>query len=603
MLAAETPTTRAKAPFAQHVLQRTVVLREHRVLFLPNPKAGCTSLLWLLAALARIPPATFEHSMGPEPSPALTVHDMRRWPPACRFSELEPDERDAILAGGDWLRFSLVRDPADRLWSAWQSKLLLREPRFVELYGDAPWFPRVPRHPGELVEDFRAFVAAVGAGEAHDVHWSVQSSLLERLPLTHVGRVERMTDTLELLRAHAGEAAWPGEQPRENRSPLRLPPGGFDREGLATLRDVYGADLDRYGYEPPAPSAPDPAWDERAAALLPLVRTLVDERARGARLHGVARRRGRLLAAAEERLARHGRARPPVVPAEDAEPEFAVRWGWAEGALAPGFTAVVRVKDEARSLPWVLPQLLRAAERVVLVDNGSTDGTPELARSLAAEARAEQRLDVLAYPFAIARCGSEHLATPAGSPHSLAHFYNWSFSHVRTGYALKWDGDMVLTDAAVAALRDLAWQLEGAERIVRVPRSPLYVADERRAFLDTGLSNREPWAWPNRAGYEFVKALEWELPMFPPGVAAVTLPEHGCVELKHLDADEFAHWSDTDFAASARTSRKRREAEVFAALAAGRRPPAGVHEIVAPPGRHVIEHVRDVVLPRLARGS
>ena len=263
----------------------------------------------------------------------------------------------------------------------------------------------------------------------------------------------------------------------------------------------------------------------------------------------------------------------------------------------------MRVKDEARSLPWVLPPLLRAAAHVVLIDNGSTDGTPALARSLAAGARAEQRLDVLAYPFSIARCGSEHLATPAGSLHSLAHFYNWSFSHVRTGYALKWDGDMVLTDAAVAALRDLAWQLEGCERIVRVPRSPLYVADERRAYLDTALVNREPWAWPNRPGYEFVKALEWELPMFPPGVATLTLPEHGCVELKHLDAEEFAHWSDTDFAASARTSRKRRETEVFAALAAGRRPPAGVKEVVEPAGRHVIEHVRDVVLPGLARGS
>jgi hypothetical protein len=496
-----------------------------------------------------------------------------------------------------------VRDPAERLWSAWQSKLLLREPRFVELFGDAPWFPRIPRLPGELVEDFRAFVAAVGGGEAHDVHWSVQSSLLERIPLTHVGRVERMADTLERLREHVGEAAWPGELPRENTSPLRLPPGGFDRDGLRTLREVYGADLERYGYEPPRPAAVDVGWEERAATLLPLVRTLVEERARTARLHAVARRRGRLLAAAEERLARRGRPHPPVAPAAEAEPEYAVRWGWADGELAPGFTAVVRVKDEARALPWVLPQLLRAAERVVLIDNGSTDGTPELARSLAAEARAEQRLDVLAYPFAIARCGSEHLATPAGSLHSLAHFYNWSFSHVRTGYALKWDGDMVLTDATVAALRDLAWQLEGAERIVRVPRSPLYVADGRRAYLDTALVNREPWAWPNLPGYEFVKALEWELPMFPPGVATITLPEHGCVELKHLDAEEFAHWSDTDFAASARTSRKRRETEVFAALAAGREPPAGVREILAPPGRHVIEHVRDVVLPGLARGS
>jgi len=26
--------------------------------------------------------------------------------------------------------------------------------------------------------------------------------------------------------------------------------------------------------------------------------------------------------------------------------------------------------------------------------------------------------------------------------HSLTYFYNWSFSHVLTPYALKWDGDM-----------------------------------------------------------------------------------------------------------------------------------------------------------------
>ena len=401
----------------------------------------------------------------------------------------------------------------------------------------------------------------------------------------------------------SAKTAWPGEQPRENASPLRLPPGGFDRDGLRVLREVYAADLERYGYEPPDPAPLDAAWEERAAALLPLVRTIVEERGRAARLHAIARRRGRLLASAEERLARHARPRPAVARAEDAEPEFAVRWGWADGPPAPGFTAVVRVKDEARALPWVLPRLLRAAERVVLVDNGSTDGTPELARSLAAGLRAEERLEVHAYPFAIARCGSEHLATPAGSVHSLAHFYNWSFSHVRTGYALKWDGDMVLTDAAAQALRDLAWQLEGAERIVRVPRSPLYVASERVAYLDTALRNREPWAWPNRPGYEFVKALEWELPMFPPGVKAITLPDHGCVELKHLDAEEFAHWSQTDFAASARTSRKARETAVFAALAEGREPPPGVQEIVAPPGRHVIEHVTDVVLPGLARGS
>ena len=135
---------------------------------------------------------------------------------------------------------------------------------------------------------------------------------------------------------------------------------------------------------------------------------------------------------------------------------------------------------------------------------------------------------------------------------------------------------------------------------MRVPRLGLYVADDRLAYVDTALRNCEPWAWPNRPGFRFVKALEWELPMFPPGIESVTLPEFSCVELKFLDGDEFGHWSPTDFAASPRTARKRREQEVFRALAAGEPPPEGVVAVEAPEGEHVIDHVRRVWLPAAA---
>jgi hypothetical protein len=287
----------------------------------------------------------------------------------------------------------------------------------------------------------------------------------------------------------------------------------------------------------------------------------------------------------------------PVLTNLERETDFTVRWAWADGPVEPGFTGVVRVKDEARSLPFALPPLLRAVSRVVLVDNGSTDGTPELAREIAAEHGAADRLAVHHYPFAIARCGAEHLATPADSVHSLVHFYNWSFAHVRTGYALKWDGDMVLSDPAVGVLRDLAWQLEAAQVVVKVPRYPLYVADDRRAFVDTALRNTEPWGWPNRPGFSFAKALDWELPLWRSDIAMVTLPDWSCVEIKHLDADEFAHWSHTDFDASARTQRKRREWEVFGALAGGADPPPGVIAVEAPDERHVIDYVRSDWLP------
>jgi glycosyltransferase involved in cell wall biosynthesis len=289
----------------------------------------------------------------------------------------------------------------------------------------------------------------------------------------------------------------------------------------------------------------------------------------------------------------------PAIANLEGEAGFDVHWPWAEGPLSPGMTAIVRAKDESRTLPWSLPGLLRAVDRVVLIDNGSTDSTGEVARRIAAEHGHE--LDVLEYPFAVARCGAEHLATPARSVHSLTHFYNWSFSHARTRYVLKWDADMVLGDFAVSALRDLAWQLETAERVIRVPRRPLYVLDERRAFIDLGLWNNEPWAWPNRPGFSFVKAFDWELPVWGGRPRQLTLPDFGCVELKLLDADEFGHWSPTDFAASARTERKRRELEVFAALAAGGPVPGDVVEIVAPPGRRVVEYVRSEWLPAIGR--
>jgi Sulfotransferase family len=606
-VAAAQPLSEQSPPFARHVLQRTVVLPEHRVLFVPVPKAGCSSLLWMLAALAGVSPDWFADSAQPEVSPSLTVHDMSRWPAGHRLSDYAEAERARMLAAEDWLRFSVVRHPATRLWSAWQSKLLLREPRFAEAYGAEPWFPRLPGRPADLVADFRRFaVAACGPAAGADVHWAVQHELLDGLPLAHVGRVEHLDRTLAVLRAHLGPGVELPAPAQANPGPLPMPPHAYDAATAATLRQRFRADFDRYGYAAELPGRGTATeWEAQAAAVIGLVRAAVDGHARLGQLHRVAERRGRRAQRAEALLEtrsarRVGPAHAPALTNREGETDFNVRWGWADGATAPGFTVVLRVRNEARPLPWVLPPLLRAARRVVLIDNGSTDGTAVLARRIALAEGAGDRLGVHAYPFAVARCGAEHLATPGDSVHSLAYFYNWSFAHVRTSYALKWDGDMVLTDAAVQTLRDLAWQLEATQTVVRVPRHPLYVADERRAFIDLELRNCEPWAWPNRPGFSFVKAMEWELPLWGCPVDGIELPDFGCVELKHLSADEFGHWSATGFDESARTARKRREWEVFRALRTGGEPPAGVVAIVAPDGRHVIDYVRDTWLPERA---
>ena len=157
--------------------------------------------------------------------------------------------------------------------------------------------------------------------------------------------------------------------------------------------------------------------------------------------------------------------------------------------------------------------------------------------------RGRDRFTLASYPFQVSRAGAEHLGTPPDSVHSLTHFYNWSFSHVRTSYSMKWDGDMVLTREGVDVLRDLSWQLEDSNAVVAIPRHPMSVESEHVAWLDLGYRFLEPWVYPMGPEFTFVKAFEWEVREFPATSERIVAPEGLCVELKWLDQDEFAHWS------------------------------------------------------------
>ena len=271
--------------------------------------------------------------------------------------------------------------------------------------------------------------------------------------------------------------------------------------------------------------------------------------------------------------------------------EYNIHWNWVTEPSTSGFTAVLRVKNEARSLPFVLPGVLRSTERVILVDNLSTDGTPQLARKIATEEGLEEKLEVLSYPFEVSRCGPEHLATYPDSVHSLTYFYNWSFSHVRTRYALKWDGDMVLTPQGEQVLQDLAWQLEGVDGTVKIRRSPVYVESERVAYLDLSHAPGELWGWCNTFDHTFIKGFDWEI-IKPWSDRLLQLPDWMCFELKWLDQDQFSHWSHADFQAD-RHHRKKREWELFHSLQRDAALPEGVVRVESPGNVHVIGHLRN----------
>jgi glycosyltransferase involved in cell wall biosynthesis len=267
-------------------------------------------------------------------------------------------------------------------------------------------------------------------------------------------------------------------------------------------------------------------------------------------------------------------------------------------ALKRGLTAVLRVKNEAHNLPFVLPPLFRSVAHVIIADNGSTDGTSGVARDLARDHGAGN-LEVLHYPFEIARCGSEHLATPPDSVRSLVYFYNWAFSHVRTTYAVKWDGDMVLSQEGEQIFRDLEWQLEYETLRVRMMAIPLYMESPTSAWADVGMRHFETYAWPNLPDYFYGKFLEWELLRFPIDAPKLVLPVGVCLEIKRLETDEFSHWSTLMFDGNPRLGRKSREQEVFRQLRANRRMD-GLVRLAAEEGGHVMDRARGLSVPEWA---
>ena len=280
---------------SSHFCLRALVFEDLRILYVPVPKASCTGILWLLAHASGLERERFLASSGGEVTPSLTIHDLSRWPSRYRFGLLQQEVQELALTGDGWLRFTVVRHPYARLWSAWQSKILLAEPQFLDKFSAEAWFPEAPRSSGDVTAGFRLFLNELYANPdlVHaDVHWAPQVDLIsyEQVSYHHVGHVEDLPPTLELLREHVrstAERELP-QMPRTNRNALPYVEQLYDETDAQALSRLYAQDLAAFGYTAPGPAAlrtPVPqGWRRAADALVP---ALTELRERNARVHAL----------------------------------------------------------------------------------------------------------------------------------------------------------------------------------------------------------------------------------------------------------------------------------------------------------------------------
>ena len=392
--------------------------------------------------------------------------------------------------------------------------------------------------------------------------------------------LRRMSQTLEDLdlppRLHELTARHLGASSTSSPTPAATPP--TVHAALDQLREAY---VDLYEESAAISRSSVVAAEQRAQAPGQGAAPRPRRPPRGADRSRTALRAAVPPSRAARRCARlAGRERPddddpPATGIQNLEghTEFDITWPWTRpGGLRPGTTAVLRVKDEARiaavGAAAAAAGLRPRAGRRQRLDRRHPRGGRRDRRAGRARGQAHARR----------RTPSRWRApAPSTSPshersvHSLAYFYNWCFAQVQTRYSWKWDGDMVLTTEGEVSIGDLGWQVGDVQSIIRVPRHGLYLESDSKGYLDLGLRNAEEWGFPIGPDFVFTKAYEWEIRTTPDPVRSIGLPHGLCVELKYLDGDEFAHWTDpASFATSYRNKRKRREWTVYNALLARR---------------------------------
>jgi hypothetical protein len=107
-------------------------------------------------------------------------------------------------------------------------------------------------------------------------------------------------------------------------------------------------------------------------------------------------------------------------------------------------TAMVRVKNEAQFLAPSILSIAGLVDEVIIVDNQSTDATPEIIAGLSRTLG--PKLKTFSYDHAVTRVGSEFnelLRADPGSPRLLSNYYNWCLARCSLPFVMKWDGDMI----------------------------------------------------------------------------------------------------------------------------------------------------------------
>lgn len=243
-----------------HLRWNSYVSQAHHLLYVSTPKVACTSIKWWFASLEGVSDKILSCTDSSESDPELIIHDtFNKFAP--HVTGLLPEQILEPLNSNEYFRFALVRNPYKRIFSAWQSKILLREPLQVGPYKNLEFFHLPIENTQDLIRAFEAFVEHIAKFEHPnfwDHHWATQTKLL-RPDLISYSLISKIEDTKalgEALFKHLGTSYRdPFSLRSANESLIPYAPELFSEKARNLVREIYRADFESFDYPAELPQS------------------------------------------------------------------------------------------------------------------------------------------------------------------------------------------------------------------------------------------------------------------------------------------------------------------------------------------------------------
>ena len=243
------------------------VLQSAKLHYVSTPKVACTVLKWWFARLHGLDIHACDTRRSWETEPELVIHDLL--PQICpAIAGLPVEEMRNILESEEYFRFAVVRNPFKRVFSAWQSKLLLREPFQITPYLDKDFFNRPIKDLKDIGISFEGFLEYVAEHEWPEIpnpHWAPQAQVLrlDKVKYSQIAQIENAGSLWERIAEHLGRCDF--ERPLKRRTNESLIPYHtkfFSERSQELIQKLYAGDFDSFGYSRTLPPALEP-FDKR----------------------------------------------------------------------------------------------------------------------------------------------------------------------------------------------------------------------------------------------------------------------------------------------------------------------------------------------------